>query len=1345
MKQNGNGRVQGKYYLGLDVGTNSVGWAVTDREYNLLKCKGNAMWGARLFDEAQDASARRTSRINRRRLARRNQRLLLLEMMFSEEIAKVDPTFFVRMEESALWLDDKTNKTCRFSLFSDSCFTDKEYHKRYPTIYHLRHELMTSTDPHDIRLVYLALHHIMKSRGHFLYDSDAKDDSIRPIEDAFNELQELLKTEYDISLDLSDPAAFFQTMSRSDIGVNAKNKLLKAAWGGAEDRDAVLNLSALVELLAGKSGIKLSVLFNDESLSDADPAKISLAADLEESFDALSAVLGDRMDLVLRLKDVYDTALLARMLQGHASFSEAKIALYEKNHADLRALKAYVRGVAPEKYKEIFTLKKDKLNNYAAYSGYKNRSGDHSCTQEDFCKYLKSCKLPIPKSDNKTMMRIFSEIEAGTFLNKLKGTENGVVPYQLHRMELRAILRNAAGYLPFLSRKDEDGNTVSEKIEKTFEFRLPYYVGPLNKKANSQWAVRFPGKETVKVYPWNFESVVDTESSASAFMSNLIGRCTYTGERVLPKDSLLYSEYMLLNELNPLTISGKPVSVEIKQAIVQDLFENQKKPVSKKNIRNYLLSRGLIGREVETDDIGGVDERIKTTLRSFHDFREILERTGDREMVEDIILHILVYGNDRFMLKKWLRKHTHGLDEKDYDRICRLKYSDWGRLSKCFLTEIVSADPEEGTGEAHSILYMLRNSNNNLMQLMSNKYSFAEQAEAHRRELVGGDQSLTEKLNDMYIAPAVRRSIRQTLRIVDEIVDIEKSVPEKIFIEMARDSAKEMKGKRTESRKDKLLALYANCREQAAELLPLLEKEDEGRLRSDKLYLYYTQFGKCMYSGEPIDLDALMSGQGFDIDHIFPQSRVKDDSLENRVVVKSVLNRDKTNTYPISAEIRSRMRPYWEMLKECGMIGQKKYDRLIRSTPLTDEELSAFVARQITETQQSTKALSILLKEIYGDATRIVFSKAGNVSDFRHDYNLIKCREVNDLHHAKDAYLNIVVGNVYCTRFTDRFFANIRSEEYSLKRVFDYDVSGAWKVNETIKTVKKVLAKNNPIVTRAPREVKGQFFDLQLMPAGKGQLEKKRGLDIGRYGGYNKITGSYYFAVEHTVKKSRVRSIEPVYLYARGLYEEDAVGYAVSVLGLVDPIIICREIRADALLEFNGNRMYLSGRTGDSYVCEHAYQFAVDPAREKYIKALTKYAERCAARRAELPITAYDGITAEGNADLYAYFLERMSGGVYGRLLKNMRKDLAESRETFDSKSLYEQVLILLEILKPFRSNAQNANLKELCGKGTVGRIVVNKKLNALKSAFLIHQSVTGLFEVREDLLGRPEVSPARR
>ena len=38
-----------KTYLGLDIGTDSVGWAVTNDEYKLKKFKNNLMWGVHLI------------------------------------------------------------------------------------------------------------------------------------------------------------------------------------------------------------------------------------------------------------------------------------------------------------------------------------------------------------------------------------------------------------------------------------------------------------------------------------------------------------------------------------------------------------------------------------------------------------------------------------------------------------------------------------------------------------------------------------------------------------------------------------------------------------------------------------------------------------------------------------------------------------------------------------------------------------------------------------------------------------------------------------------------------------------------------------------------------------------------------------------------------------------------------------------------------------------------------------------------------------------------------------------------------------------------------------------------
>ena len=170
------------WYLGLDIGTASVGWAATDTEYKIIRKNKKRLWGVRLFEVANTAKKRRTYRSNRRRLARRKWRLNLLEELFSEEMAKVDPNFFLKLKESKYYSEDKTHKL-PFTIFNDKDYTDKDYYKEYPTIYHLRSSLMTEKEP-DIRKVFLSVHHILKNRGHFLY----KDLSVER-----NNLKDLIK------------------------------------------------------------------------------------------------------------------------------------------------------------------------------------------------------------------------------------------------------------------------------------------------------------------------------------------------------------------------------------------------------------------------------------------------------------------------------------------------------------------------------------------------------------------------------------------------------------------------------------------------------------------------------------------------------------------------------------------------------------------------------------------------------------------------------------------------------------------------------------------------------------------------------------------------------------------------------------------------------------------------------------------------------------------------------------------------------------------------------------------------------------------------------------------------
>ena len=140
--------------------------------------------------------------------------------------------------------------------------------------------------------------------------------------------------------------------------------------------------------------------------------------------------------------------------------------------------------------------------------------------------------------------------------------------------------------------------------------------------------------------------------------------------------------------------------------------------------------------------------------------------------------------------------------------ICSLTYKDWGRLSKCFLTEICDVNKE--TGEVLSILGMLWETNDNLMQLLSKNYNFAEEIEKRNAEEQTG--ALTYKtVEEMYVSPAVKRQIWQTLQVVNEIKKVLGEEPKRVFLEVARE--KQDTG-RTLSRKKKLYDLYAKCKEE---------------------------------------------------------------------------------------------------------------------------------------------------------------------------------------------------------------------------------------------------------------------------------------------------------------------------------------------------------------------------------------------------------------------------------------------------------------------------------------------------------------------------------------------------
>jgi CRISPR-associated endonuclease Csn1 len=510
-----------------------------------------------------------------------------------------------------------------------------------------------------------------------------------------------------------------------------------------------------------------------------------------------------------------------------------------------------------------------------------------------------------------------------------------------------------------------------------------------------------------------------------------------------------------------------------------------------------------------------------------------------------------------------------------------------------------------------------------------------------------------------------------------------------------------------------------------------------------------------MYTGEPINIEDLAS-EKYDIDHIYPRHFVKDDSLENNLIlVKKVENAHKSDNFPIESRIQARMQPMWKMLVDQELISREKYNRLTRTQDFTAEEQTGFIARQLVETRQGTKAVAGIFSSIFGNG-RTVYVKAGNVSAFRQQFNLLKCREVNDLHHAQDAYLNIVVGNAYDVKFTrnprrfiEEYRKNPKANEYHMYKLFENSVIRgditAWDTrnDKSIRIVKSVMRKNTPLVTVRTEEVHGELFKQQIVSA--ETIEKVNGKNYfpvktsesklentSRYGGFSKVTGTYFFLVEHTYKKRRVRTLEPVPLYlqinlkTKNKLEE----YCANELHYEEPSVRLAKIKTNSLFKVDGYYLYVTGRSGNQLSVNDGVQLILSYEDLMYVRKMygmldeNDYSKR--------DVESFK----ECNKILYHTLMKKFVNGIY----RNRKPDkfglqLKEGETKFNALSCLKQFYVLKQIILLVQMKSRGVDLSDIGEAKGCGESKLSRRLSDYTEAVLINQSVTGLFESRIDLL----------
>ena len=442
--------IKGDYYLGLDLGTNSVGWAVTDLEYNLLRAKGKDLWGVRLFDEAETAANRRSKRIARRRIERDKARKALLKEFFADEIEKVDPAFYMKMDESFFKLKDRSVKNQQpYSLFNDFDFTDKEFHDKYKTIFHLRSDLIHSDKIFDVRLVFLAIYNMFSHRGHFLnatLDAEKNDTGFK---NAYVEMIEVLEEhEFGIPSNIEVDAIEEILSDNKSSRTNHFEQLLALFNVTKKDK----RNCAVLRLLAGLS-INLKDIYDQELDKESDKKFGFRESNYEEVIEEVYNIVDeDYKNIIEKIKMVHDAGLLSKIMIGCEYLSDARIKIYDMHQKDLKQLKALLKKYNKEAYEKLFRTIES--GTYSAYVGSVNSHGKIERRQgkergkDVLYKSIEKAIKDIPDND-KDKIEIKAKIDAEIFLEKQLTNKNGVIPNQVHSRELRAILNNAEKYLPF--------------------------------------------------------------------------------------------------------------------------------------------------------------------------------------------------------------------------------------------------------------------------------------------------------------------------------------------------------------------------------------------------------------------------------------------------------------------------------------------------------------------------------------------------------------------------------------------------------------------------------------------------------------------------------------------------------------------------------------------------------------------------------------------------------------------------------------------------------------------------------------------------------------------------------
>ena len=613
---------------------------------------------------------------------------------------------------------------------------------------------------------------------------------------------------------------------------------------------------------------------------------------------------------------------------------------------------------------------------------------------------------------------------------------------------------------------------------------------------------------------------------------------------------------------------------------------------------------------------------------------------------------------------------------------------------------------------------------------------------------------LEDILDAAYTSPQNKKAIRQVMKVVEDIEKVMQCEPTSIAIEFTREKRK---SKLTNTRYKKISEIYEKIADELISEYELekLQSELDSNANNirDRYYLYFMQLGRDMYTGEKINIDELH--QKYDIDHILPQSFIKDDSLNNRVLTrKDVNNKEKSDKTAADLYV-AKMGNFWRKLYEQDLITKQKYNNLLTKTDSINKYVKqGFIKRQLVETSQVVKLVANTLKKQYSD-TKIIEVRARLNSDLRKEYELIKNREVNDYHHAIDGYLTTFIGQyLYKTYpklrsyFVYDDFKKLDSNYLKHMNKFNF----LWKLEDeeaedvhdkvnnefvlNVPEMKAYIQKINDykymLVSKEVTTKNGAFYDqtkynaktVNLIP-----IKKDKPTNI--YGGYKGKISGYMMLVKIQKKKGVIYKFVGVpRLWTDELDRLNDTDEKKTLLKKIAKASLSKaEQNFEVILEkvYYGQLIIDGGQKYTLGSSEYKYNAMQLHLSERALKILAKEKDKEAKVTDKELVDVYEEILSVVNKYFELYdinkFRQRLNEGL--EMFKKLPIHNVYEGNKLKQVGKFE---VLNRILIGLHANAMITDLKVLGIKTKLGQMQVIGGIKLSPEAKLIYQSPTGIF-----------------